>query len=80
MAATLQSPTTEAAPARALPSLWRRSLLGIGTVAVMGLVIALAAVLDLVDAEVAVQACIGLAAIGAVLVAYYDQGWRRERN
>jgi len=68
VAATLQSPTTEAAPARALPSLWRRSLLGIGTVAVMALVISLAAVLDLVDADVAVEACIGLAVIGAVSI------------
>ena len=69
MAATLESPTTEAEPARALPALWRRSLLGIGTVAVMALVISLAAVLDLVDAEVAVEACIGLAVIGVVSIA-----------
>lgn len=49
--------------------LWRRSLLGVGTVAVMALVIALAAVLDLIDADVAVQACVGLAVIAAVSIA-----------
>lgn len=44
-------------------NLWRRSLLGLGTVAVMALVLALAAVLDLVDPEVAVEGCAILAVI-----------------
>lgn len=44
-------------------SMWRRSLLALGTVAVMALVLALAAVVGLIDAEVAVEGCAGLAVI-----------------
>lgn len=45
---------------------WRRSLLGFGSVAVMALVLALAAVLGLIDAEVAVEGCIALAVLAGV--------------
>ncbi len=58
----------------AAPS-WRRTLLGTGTVAIMALVLALAAVLDLVDAEVAVTGCVALAVIAAVFVAMMRTGF-----
>ena len=47
---------------------WRRSLLGIGTVAVMALVLSLAAVLELIDPGVAAEGCVALAALAAVSV------------
>ena len=56
-------------------STWRRSLLGLGTVAVMALVLALAAVLDLVDPEVAVEGCAGLAVIALVFVYMLRSGF-----
>jgi hypothetical protein len=45
---------------------WRRSLLGIGSVAIMALVLALAAVLGLIEPEVAVEGCIALAALAGI--------------
>ena len=53
---------------------WRRSLLGIGTVTVMALVLALAAVLDLIDPEVAAEGCIALALLAAVSVGMLRTG------
>ena len=54
---------------------WRRSLLGIGTVAVMALVLALAAVLELIDPAVAVEGCIALAVLTAVSVGMLRTGF-----
>ena len=45
---------------------WRRSLLGTGSVGVMALVLALAAVLELIEPEVAAEGCVGLAALAGV--------------
>lgn len=45
---------------------WRRSLLGAGSVAVMALVLALAAVLELIEPEVAAEGCIALAVLAGV--------------
>jgi diguanylate cyclase (GGDEF)-like protein len=45
---------------------WRRSLLGSGSVATMALVLALAAVLGLIEPEVAVEGCIALGALAGV--------------
>jgi diguanylate cyclase (GGDEF)-like protein len=44
----------------------RRSLLGMGTVSVMALVLALAAVLELLDPETAVEGCVALAVLAGV--------------
>ena len=55
--------------------LWPRIVLGLGTVAVMALVLALAAVLDLVDPEVAVEGCLGLALIAAVCILMMRGGY-----
>jgi diguanylate cyclase (GGDEF)-like protein len=46
------------------PRDWRRTLLGSGTLAAMALVLALAAVVELVSAAAATEGCLGLAAIG----------------
>lgn len=54
---------------------WRRSLLGMGTVAIMALVLALAAVLELIDPEVAVEGCVALAVIAAAFVAMMRTGF-----
>ena len=54
---------------------WRRSLLGIGTVSVMALVLALAAVIELIDPEVAVEGCVALAVLAAVSVAMLRTGF-----
>ena len=45
---------------------WRRSLLGVGSVAVMSLVLVLAAILGVVDAGVAVEGCIAFAALAGI--------------
>ena len=45
---------------------WRRSLLGIGSVAVMALALVLAAVTGLVDPELAVEGCLALGALGGI--------------
>ena len=55
--------------------LWRRSLLGTGSVAVMALVLALAAILELIDPEVAVEGCLALAAIAGAFVAMLRTGF-----
>src|SRR5262245_56865996 len=54
---------------------WRRSQLGVGTIAVMALVLALAAVLDLIDAEAAVGGCVALVLIAVVSVAMLRTGF-----
>ena len=63
------------AKALSVAPLWRRSLLGVGTVAIMALVIALAAVLELIDADVAVQGCIALLVIAAVFLTMMRTGF-----
>lgn len=56
-------------------NLWRRSLLGLATVAVMALVLALAAVLDLVDPEVAVEGCAILLVIALTFLVMMRTGF-----
>lgn len=48
------------------PNHWRRSLLGLGSVSVMALVLALAAVLGLIEPDLAVEGCIALGALAGV--------------
>ena len=55
--------------------LGRRSLLGIGTLGVMLLVLALAATLALIDAAVAIEGCIGLALLAAVSIGMRRAGF-----
>jgi len=45
---------------------WRRSMLGIGSVAIMALVLVLAALLGLIEAEVAVGGCLALGALAGI--------------
>jgi diguanylate cyclase (GGDEF)-like protein len=45
---------------------WRRSLLGLGSVALMALVLALAAVLGLIEPEIAAEGCIALLALAGI--------------
>lgn len=54
---------------------WRRSLLGTGSVAVMALVLALAAVLELIEPEVAAEGCIALALLADVFHAALRTGY-----
>lgn len=54
---------------------WRRSLLGFGSVAVMALVLALAASLGLVEAEVAVEGCVAFAALAGIFHALVRFGY-----
>ena len=54
---------------------WRRSLLGIGSVAIMALVLALAAVLGLIEPEAAVEGCLALAALGGIVHALRRFGY-----
>src|SRR5262245_21470611 len=54
---------------------WRDSALGTTTVAVMALVLALAAVLGLIDPVAAVQGCVALAVIAAVSLAAWRTGY-----
>ena len=54
---------------------WRRSLLGIGSVAIMALVLALAAVLGLIEAEVAVEGCLALGALAGIFHALMRFGY-----
>ena len=54
---------------------WRRSLLGIGSVSIMALVLALAAVLGLIEPEVAVEGCIALGALAGVFHALLRFGY-----
>jgi diguanylate cyclase (GGDEF)-like protein len=53
---------------------WRRSLLGIGSVAIMALVLALAAALGLTEAAVAIEGCIALAALAGIIYALIRSG------
>lgn len=57
------------------PRTWRRSLLGAGSVAVMALVLALAAVLGLIEPEVAAEGCIALALLAGVFHAALRTGY-----
>ena len=54
---------------------WRRSLLGIGSLAVMALVLVLAAILGLVDAAVAVDGCLALALLASAVHALVRSGY-----
>ena len=54
---------------------WRRSLLGIGSVAIMALVLVLAAVLGLIDADVAVEGCLALGALAGIFHAMVRFGY-----
>lgn len=62
-------------PRGSAPRYWRRSLLGIGTVSVLALVLALAAVLQLIEPEAAVEGCIALAVLAAVSYALLRTGY-----
>ena len=53
----------------------RRSLLGLGTIAIMALVLALAAVLQLIDPETAVEGCVALGVIAAASYAMLRTGY-----
>ncbi len=59
---------------RARPHL-QRSYLGAGAAAVMALVLALAAVLELIEPEVAAEGCVALAALAAVFYALLRSGF-----
>ena len=54
---------------------WRRALLGIGSLALMSLVLVLAAILGLVDAMIGVEGCLAFALLAAVVHALVRSGY-----